>query len=84
MQTAELPIFGTLTQFRSVSVSLDVTCHGEEVLVALDRERFEPTLVHMPHSGRLVVGVVALSVSQPDVMTETPVGSKNSAELKTP
>ena len=29
-------------------------------------------MVHMPHSGRLVVGVVSLSVSQPDVMTKTP------------
>ncbi len=77
MQTAESPVFGLLTQFRGVSVSLDVSCDGKEVLVALDGERFEPTLVHMPHSGRVVVGVVSLgvislSVSQPEVMTETP------------
>ena len=76
-QVAEFPVFGPLTQFRGVSVSLDVSCDGKEVLVALDGERFEPTLVHMPHSGGVVMGVVSLGVislgvSQPEVMTETP------------
>lgn len=66
-QTAEFPVFGLLTQLRGVSVSLD----GKEVLIALNGERFELTLVHIPHPGGAVMGVVSLGASQPGGMTET-------------
>ena len=70
MQTAKFPIFWSPTLFRSVGISLDISCNCQEVLVALDRERLEPTLIQMPHSGRLVMGMVPLSVGQPNVVAE--------------
>jgi hypothetical protein len=48
MQTAKHPVTGTLTQFRSVRIPFNVPRNHQEVLVTLDGERFESTLIDMP------------------------------------
>jgi hypothetical protein len=70
MQASPLPALRSLTQTGRVSVPLDVPSDCQEVLVVLDRERFEAFLVHVPTAGGVIVSVVPLGVGQTDVMTE--------------
>ncbi len=44
-------------------ISFDVTADGVEVIVLLDREAFETSLVEMPLAGSVVMGVVSHGVS---------------------
>src|SRR5208337_4868110 len=71
VQAAPAPVFCSLDQVRPQGITLDVAASGEEVLVALDRERFEPALVHVAASPGVPLGVPPLGVGQSQPANES-------------
>jgi len=61
-EAAPSPVLGPFHQARPQRVALDVTADGVKMLVALHRERLEPSLVQVPRAGGMMVGVPAPGV----------------------
>jgi hypothetical protein len=66
-RTAGFPILGTSAERCSDGIPLNVPQHGQQMVVRLDRKRFESSLVQMPGSLRMVMGMPThgMGVRQP-------------------
>jgi hypothetical protein len=58
------PRFRTLTQACPQRIPLHIAADGQEVVVLLDQERFEPPLVDMPRADGMPMGVPPLGMGQ--------------------
>ena len=64
VQTAPTPLVGTLHQPCSQGIAFHVAADSVEVLVILNRERLEPSLVHMPRTGGSLMSVPTLGMGK--------------------
>jgi hypothetical protein len=53
-------------------VAFNVTASDKKVIVILDGEALETTLIHMTHSGRVVVSMIPHRVCHPHPFAKTP------------
>ncbi len=77
------PIFRALDESRPQRIPLDITQHGEEVLVALDGKGFEPSLPDVPAAA--VVAMVAANVTREQPLhpaSEVAIGLRPKHEMK--
>ena len=64
-QAAPGPLLRTVAhELRPQTIALDVAAYGVEMVILLDRKRFEPALVEMARADVVVMGVPALRVRQ--------------------
>ena len=77
------PILGAIDKLRSQRIALDVAQHGQEMLIALDRKRFEPPLPHV--AAAAVMPVIAADVARQQPLhpaTEIAVAVRPKDEVK--
>ena len=70
-EAAPPPEFSSIDESCADRISFNVSQHGEEMAVALDRDRFISALIHVSHSARFFRLVPTLRVDEREPMHES-------------